>query len=66
MSDNDEIDFGFRSFPAYRSFLIPCTPRSEGKADEACAGRFVGLVGRLLFRRPLSPHSSLRQLPPFA
>jgi hypothetical protein len=41
--------------PAYRGFLIPCTPRSTTKADDACAGRFVGLVGRLLFRRPLQP-----------
>jgi hypothetical protein len=41
--------------PAYRNFLIPCTPRSETRADDACAGRFIGLVGRLLFRRPLNP-----------
>ncbi len=41
--------------PAYRNFLIPCTPRSETRADDACAGHFIGLVGRLLFRRPLSP-----------
>jgi hypothetical protein len=41
--------------PAYRNFLIPCTPHSATKADDACASRFVGLVGRLLFRRPLSP-----------
>ncbi len=40
--------------PAYRNFLIPCTPHSATQADKACAGRFVGLVGRLLFRRPLS------------
>lgn len=41
--------------PAYRNFLIPCTPHSASKADEACAARFVSLVGRLLFRRPLTP-----------
>ena len=40
--------------PENRNFLIPCTPRSETKADKACATRFVSLVGRLLFRRPLS------------
>ncbi len=41
--------------PAYRNFLIPCTPHSATKADGACAARFVSLVGRLLFRRPLTP-----------
>ena len=41
--------------PASRNFLIPCTPHSATKADRACATRFLGLVGRLLFRRPLSP-----------
>ncbi len=40
--------------PAYRNFLIPCTPRSPTTADDACASRFIGLVGRLLFRRPLT------------
>ncbi len=40
--------------PAYRNFLIPCTPQSPAKADGACASRFLGLVGRLLFRRPLT------------
>jgi hypothetical protein len=41
--------------PAYRNFLVPCTPHSATQADNACAGRLVGLVGRLLFRRPLTP-----------
>ena len=41
--------------PAYRNFLVPCTPHSATEADNACASRFVGLVGRLLFRRPLTP-----------
>jgi Protein of unknown function (DUF1588)/Protein of unknown function (DUF1592)/Protein of unknown function (DUF1585)/Protein of unknown function (DUF1595) len=41
--------------PAYRNFLVPCTPHSTTQADNTCASKFVGLVGRLLFRRPLSP-----------
>ena len=41
--------------PAYRNFLVPCAPHSATEADNACASRFVGLVGRLLFRRPLTP-----------
>ena len=40
--------------PASRNFLIPCTPRSATGADDACASRFLGQVGRLLFRRPLT------------
>ena len=40
--------------PASRNFLIPCTPRSTTGADDACAARFLGPVGRLLFRRPLT------------
>jgi hypothetical protein len=40
--------------PDYRAFLIPCTPHTTTRADDACASRFVGLVGRLLYRRPLT------------
>jgi Protein of unknown function (DUF1588)/Protein of unknown function (DUF1592)/Protein of unknown function (DUF1595)/Protein of unknown function (DUF1585) len=40
--------------PQNRGFLIPCTPREAAKADNACATRFLNLVGRLLYRRPLS------------
>jgi len=39
--------------PESRDFLIPCKPRSETRADRECATRFLALVGRLLFRRPL-------------
>ncbi|MDB5423798.1 MAG: hypothetical protein JWQ29_1214 [Phenylobacterium sp.] len=41
--------------PARRSYLIPCTPKSEKAADDACAGVFFSKVGRLLYRRPLAP-----------
>ena len=40
--------------PAHRDFLIPCQPASPTKADPACAGQFLGRVGRLLYRRPLT------------
>ena len=40
--------------PEYRNFSIPCTPHSITHADDACTSRFVGLVGRLLYRRPLT------------
>jgi hypothetical protein len=43
-----------------RSFLIPCTPREPTKADNACAARFITLVGRLLYRRPLTPAEQAR------
>jgi hypothetical protein len=46
--------------PENRSFLIPCTPHEPTKADNACAARFVGLVGRLLYRRPLTPAEQAR------
>ncbi len=37
-----------------RSSLIPCKPASAKQPDDACAQAFLGQVGRLLFRRPLS------------
>jgi len=40
--------------PERRNFLIPCTPHHADAADGACASRFLGSVGRLLWRRPLS------------
>ena len=40
--------------PEHRNFLIPCTPRHENAADNACATRFLTSVGRLLYRRPMS------------
>jgi len=39
---------------AHRDVLIPCKPRKEDAADEACARRFFASVGRLLYRRPLT------------
>jgi len=40
--------------PGSRQFLIPCTPRVAAAPDDACAARFLGPVGRLLYRRPLT------------
>ncbi len=33
---------------------IPCKPASERAPDDACAAKFLGSVGRLLYRRPLT------------
>ena len=38
----------------HRAFLIPCKPASEAARDDACARLFLGQVGRLLYRRPLT------------
>ena len=40
--------------PQHRSFLVPCTPKSELSADRRCAALFIRPVGRLLYRRPLT------------
>ena len=40
--------------PERRPYLIGCKPAAEAAADPACAGQFLGRVGRLLFRRPLT------------
>jgi hypothetical protein len=37
-----------------RGFLVPCELSSRTAFDEACATSFIGQVGRLLFRRPLT------------
>ena len=37
-----------------RDTLINCRPASATTPDDACAGQFLGRVGRLLYRRPLS------------
>ncbi len=39
----------------YRHFLMPCTPKDEKAADDACARAYLGTVGRLFYRRPLEP-----------
>jgi hypothetical protein len=42
--------------PEHRGLLIPCKPASDKAPDDACAKTFLGKVGRLLFRRPLTQH----------
>lgn len=39
--------------PERRNYLVPCTPASDTKADEACAKEFFAQTGRLLHRRSL-------------
>jgi hypothetical protein len=39
----------------YRHFLMPCTPKDEKAADDACARMYLSAVGRLFYRRPLEP-----------
>jgi hypothetical protein len=38
----------------HRGQLIPCKPPVADKADDRCAREFLGKVGHLLFRRPLT------------
>jgi len=40
--------------PERRAALVPCEPADATAADEECAARFIGDVGRRLLRRPLS------------
>jgi hypothetical protein len=42
---------------AHRATLIPCKPSNIHESDDACARKFLGKAGRLLFRRPLEPES---------
>ncbi len=37
----------------HRYFLIPCKPASDEAADNECTAKFLGRVGRLMYRRPL-------------
>ncbi len=37
-----------------RSFLLPCAFSNQMPFDDACAASFIGQVGRLLFRQPLT------------
>ncbi len=39
---------------AHRDSMVDCKPASTTAPDDACAGRFLGQVGRLLYRRPLT------------
>jgi hypothetical protein len=45
--------------PDHRQTLIPCEPAAGQVRDDSCAAEFLGKVGRLLFRRPLT-ESELR------
>ena len=47
---------------AHRATLVGCRPAAEDRGDDACAGDFLGRVGRLLFRRPLQPDDLERQV----
>jgi hypothetical protein len=38
---------------AHRDILVPCKPPVQSEPDDACATKFLGSVGRLLYRRPL-------------
>ncbi len=49
--DDGNID---RSLPSHRDYLVPCKPKDEKQADDACATQFIKSTGRLLFRRPLA------------
>jgi Protein of unknown function (DUF1592)/Protein of unknown function (DUF1588)/Protein of unknown function (DUF1585)/Protein of unknown function (DUF1595)/Protein of unknown function (DUF1587) len=40
---------------AHRPTLLPCKPSATDAVDAACAAEFYSKVGRLLFRRPLTP-----------
>lgn len=46
--------------PQYRDQLLPCKPVSPEAADTACTQRIVTEVGRLLFRRSLTPQETAR------
>ena len=46
----------------HRALLVGCRPAAEDRADDACAGAFLGRVGRLLFRRPLAAADLERQV----
>jgi hypothetical protein len=39
---------------AHRDNMVDCKPASATAPDDACAGRFLSRVGRLLYRRPLT------------
>jgi hypothetical protein len=40
--------------PERSRFLVNCAPPDETAADSACATKFLGYAGKILFRRPLS------------
>jgi hypothetical protein len=40
----------------HRAVMIPCAPADPHAADDTCAVKFLGSVGRVLYRRPLTQH----------
>ena len=38
----------------HRDMLVPCKPSSPTAPDDRCASEFLGKVGRLIYRRPLT------------
>jgi hypothetical protein len=40
----------------HRRFVVPCTPKVDNAADDACARQFLSAVGRGLYRRTLDEH----------
>lgn len=38
----------------HRDMLVPCKPAAASEPDEKCASEFLGGVGRMLYRRPLT------------
>ena len=45
-----------------RDTLLPCKPKASSEPDEACVTQFVTKVGRLLYRRPLTPEEVRTQV----
>ena len=39
----------------HRDMMLPCKPAKTTEPDDACAGQFISKIGRMLYRRPLSP-----------
>jgi hypothetical protein len=39
---------------AHRDSMVDCKPASAAAPDDRCAAQFIGQVGRLLYRRPLT------------
>ncbi len=37
-----------------RKMMIPCAPAAANAPDDACVAKFMGKVGRLIYRRPLT------------
>lgn len=48
--------------PARRDQYMPCKPKSETARDDVCAKAFLGKVGHILYRRPLTDHEMAGQL----